>query len=93
MTHMAYLDQLVERLASPPPPEAVFPVASQPMVGQPVVGPPVTAPPMVGQPSCPIPPLLPLHLQPNLNVLAQTLSPQALWYVYLSIQIGCSLLN
>ena len=66
---MAYLDQLVERSASPPPPEAVFPVVGQPLVGQPIVGLPVTASPMVGQSSCPIPPLLSLHLQPDLNAL------------------------
>ena len=74
MTQAAYLDQLVEHSAGPPP-EAVFPmvgqpVVSQPLVGQPIVGPPVTAPPMVGQPGCPIPPLLSLCLQPNLNALA-----------------------
>ena len=87
-THMTYLDQLVKHSAGPPPPEAVFPVVSQPLVGQPIVGLPVTAPPMVGQPSHPIPLLLSLRLQPNLNALARTLSPQALWYVHLGIQIG-----
>ena len=81
MTNAAYLDQLVEHSAS------------QPVVGQPVVSLPVTAPPMVDQPSCPVPPLLSLQLQPNLNTLAQTLSPQALWYVHLGIQIGQNLLN
>ena len=30
LTHETYLDQLVEHSASPPPPEAVFPVVSQP---------------------------------------------------------------
>ena len=70
MTHMAYLDQLVECSASPPPPEAVFPVVGQPLVGQSVFGPLVTAPPMVGQPCHPIPLLLSLHLQPDLNTLA-----------------------
>ena len=93
MTHAAYLDQLVECSASPPPPEAVFPVVGQPVVGQPIVSLPVTAPPVVSQPSCPIPPLLSLSLQPDLNMLTQTLSPQALRYVHLGIQIGCSLLN
>ena len=92
-THAAYLNQLVECLAGPPPPEAVFPVVGQPLVGQSVVGPPVTAPPVVGQPSRPIPPLLSLHLQPNLNALAQTLSPQALRYVHLGIQISQNLLS
>ena len=87
-THETYLNQLVECSAGPPPPEAVFPVVCQPLVGQPVVSLPVTAPPMVGQPGCPIPPLLSPHLQPNLNTLTQTLSPQALQYVHLGIQIG-----
>ena len=91
-TQAAYLDQLVERSAGPPS-EAVFPMVGQPLVGQPVVGPPVTAPPMVSQPGCPIPLLLSLHLQPDLNALAQILSPQALRYVHLGIQIGCGLLN
>ena len=56
-THMAYLDQLVECSAS------------QPVVGQPVVGLPVAAPPVVSQPGSPVPPLLSLWLQPNLNAL------------------------
>ena len=81
MTHMAYLDQLVGRSAG------------QPMVGQPVVSLPVTAPPVVSQPSHPIPLLLSLQLQPDLNALAQTLSPQALQYIHLSIQISRNLLN
>ena len=68
-THVAYLDQLVDRPAGPPP-EAVFPVVGQPLVGQPVVGLPVIVPPVVSQPGHPIPPLLSLHLQPNLNALA-----------------------
>ena len=93
LTHETYLDQLVEHSASPPPPEAVFPVVGQPLVGQPVVSPPVTAPPVVGQLGQPVPSLLSLQLQPDLNVLAQTLSPQALRYVHLGIQIGRSLLN
>ena len=76
-THAAYLDQLVERPAGPPP-EAIFPVVGQPMVSQ---------------PGCPIPLLLSLCLQPDLNVLARTLSPQALRYVHLGIQISRSLLN
>ena len=87
LTHETYLDQLVERSAGPPS-EAVFPV-----IGQPLVGPPVTAPPVFGQPGFPIPLLLSLCLQPNLNVLARTLSPQALQYVHLGIQIGRNLLN
>ena len=81
MTHAAYLDQLVGHSAS------------QPMVGQPVVSPPVTAPPVVSQPGCPIPPLLSLCPQPNLNVLARILSPQALRYIHFGIQIGRNLLN
>ena len=66
---------------------------------------PVIAPPIVGQlslgqsrssadqPSCPIPPLLSLWLQPDLNVLTQTLSPEALWHIHLGIQIGRTLSN
>ena len=81
MTNAAYLDQLVEHSAG------------QPVVGQPVVSLPVAVPPMVGQPGHPIPPLLSLQLQPNLNVLAWTLSPQALRYVHPNIQIGRNLLN
>ena len=90
-THKAYLNQLVERSAG----QSVVgqPVVSQPLVGQPIVGLPVTAPPVVSQPGCPIPPLLSLHLQPDLNALALTLSPQALRYVHLGIQIGRNLLN
>ena len=95
-THTAYLNQLVEHSAGQP-------VVSQPMVGQPMVGQPmvsqpivslqVTAPPVVGQPGHPVPPLLSLWLQPNLNTLARTLSPQALWYIHISIQIDRNLLN
>ena len=88
MTNAAYLDQLVGH-----------------SVGQPVVGPPVAAPPIVhqlglgrpqpsvGQPSHPIPPVLSLRLQPDLNALARTLSPQTLRYVHLGIQIGRNVLN
>ena len=81
LTNAAYLDQLVGH-----------------SVGQPVVAPPIVSQPGVGrssadQPSHPIPPLLSLWLQPDLNALARTLSPQALWYVHLSIQIGRNLLN
>ena len=106
MTHAAYLDQLVECSAGQPmvgQPIADQPLVSQPVVGQPLVGQPVvgqplvslpvTGPLMVGQPSCPIPPLLSLRIQPDLNALAQTLSPQALQYVHLGIQISHSLLN
>ena len=69
------------------------PVVRQPVVRQPVVHQPVLHQPVVRQPSHHIPPLLSLRLQPDLNVLAQTLSPQVLWYVHLSIQIGQNLLN
>ena len=46
------------------------PVVHQPMVRQPVVHQPMVRQPMVHQPSHHIPPLLSLHLQPNLNALA-----------------------
>ena len=97
-THETYLNQLVGRSVGPPPSEAAFPVVRQPVVGQPLLGQPVaglpeTAPPVVGQPSHPVPPLLSLCLQPNLNAFALTLSPQALQYIHLSIQIGQNLLN
>ena len=67
-------------------------------LGQPTVAPPIVSQPGVGrpsadQPSCPIPPLLSLWLQPDLNALAQTLSPEALWHIHLGIQIGRTLLN
>ena len=67
-------------------------------LGQPVVAPPIVGQLSVGRSSadqlgCPIPPLLSLQLQPDLNVLTQTLSPEALWHVHLGIQIGSTLLN
>ena len=65
----------------------------QPVVIQPVVRQPGVGRSSVDQPSGPIPPLLSLWLQPDLNVLAWTLTPQALWYVHISIQIGRTLLN
>ena len=68
-TQAAYLDQLVERSVGQP-------VVSQSV--QSIAGPPLAASPMVGQPSGPIPPLLSLRLQPDLNALTQTPSPQAL---------------
>ena len=92
MTKAAYLDQLVDCSAGPPP-KAVFPVVGQPLVSQPIASPPPTAFPVVGQPGGPIPPLLSLRLQPDLNTLTRTLSPQALRYVHLGIQIGRNLLN
>ena len=95
MTHATYLDQSVDCQPGPPY-ETISPVVSQPSIGQPtqpVTGPPPAVSPVVHQPSCPIPSLLSLCLQPNLNMLAQTLSPQALWYVHLGIQISQNLLN
>ena len=86
-TNEAYLDQLVDRSAGPPP-KAVFPVVCQPLVSQPIASSPPAAFPMVSQPGGPIPPLLSLRLQPDLNALARTLSPQALRYVHLGIQIS-----
>ena len=62
---------------------------SQPMVVPPIVGQPGVGQSSVDQPGGPIPPLLSLWLQPDLNVLTQTLTPQALWYVH----IGRTLLN
>ena len=85
------------------PPETASPVAHQPILHQSVVCQPILCQPMVcqpvlhqpvvRQPGRPVPSLLSLCLQPNLNMLAQTLSPQALQYVHLSIQIGQNLLN
>ena len=96
-THAAYLDWSVDRQPGPPY-KAVSPVVGQPSIGQPtqpIAGPPLpeAALPMVHQPSHPIPLLLSLRLRPDLNMLARTLSPQALWYVHLGIQIGQNLLN
>ena len=69
-------------------------------LSQPVVAPPVVGQLSLGQswssvdqPGHPIPPLLSLQLQPDLNMLTQTLSPQALWYIHLGIQISRNLLN
>ena len=67
-------------------------------LGQPMVAPPIVGQLGVGQssadqPGCPIPPLLSLQLQPDLNVLTQTLSPKALWHIHLGIQISRTLLN
>ena len=103
----AYLSQLVDwPVDLPPPSEAVLP--GQPVLGspeiappvahqlearQPVLRPPVVHPPVVRQPNRQVPPLLSLRLRPYLNALARTLSPQALRYVHLSIQIGQNLLN
>ena len=65
-THETYLNQLVGCPLGPPLPEAALPMVHQPMVHQPVVH----TQSMVHQPSHPVPPLLSLHLQPNLNALA-----------------------
>ena len=82
--------------AHPPmvhPPVARQPVLHPPVVRQPVVCQPVLHQPVVHQPSCTVPLLLSLHLQPDLNALTQTLSPQALRYIHLGIQISQNLLN
>ena len=71
----------------------VQPVVVQPIVGQLAVSQPGAGWPSADQPSVPIPPLLSLWLQPDLNVLTQTLILQALWYVHIRIQIGWSLSN
>ena len=98
----AYLSQLVDRPVDlPPPSEAVLP--RQPVLGSPEIAPPVARqlearqpvlrPPVVRQPNRQVPSLLSLRLRPDLNVLARTLSPQALRYVHLGIQISQNLLN
>ena len=95
LTHAAYLDWSVDRQPGPLY-EAVSPVVSQPSISQPaqpVAGPPPAVSPVVHQPGHSIPSLLSLHLQPDLNALAWTLSPQALRYVHLGIQISQNLLN
>ena len=106
-THETYLDQLVGHPVGPPPLseaalpsqpvlsplETAPPVAHQPILHQPMVHQPILCQPVVRQPGRPVPSLLSLHLQPDLNVLARTLSPQALRYVHLGIQIGQNLLN
>ena len=79
-------------------PEARQPVVHPPVVCQPVVRPPVVRQPIlhqpvVCQPGRHIPLLLSLRLQPDLDSLARTLSPQVLRYVQLGIQIGQNLLN
>ena len=51
---------------------------SQPVVAPPIVGQSGVGQSSVDQPSCPIPPLLSLWLQPDLNMLAQTLSPDSI---------------
>ena len=92
----AYLDQLVDRQGDPLPSEAVLP--RQPVLGSPEIAPPVARQPVlrspvVRQPGRQVPSLLSLRLRPDLNALARTLSPQALRYVHLGIQIGQNLLN
>ena len=91
-----YLDRLVGRQGGPLPSEAVLP--RQPVLGSPEIAPPVARQPvlrspMVRQPGRQVPSLLSLRLRPDLNALARTLSPQALRYVHLGIQIGQNLLN
>ena len=90
-----YLGQLVgpSEAALPGQPTLGSLAIAPPVAHQPVLRPPIVRPPVVRQPSCHVPPLLSLCLQPDLNALAQTLSPQALRYVQLSIQIGQKLLN
>ena len=76
MSDVAYLpDQSFSRSLSQP--VVVPPVVSQLVVVQPIVGQPGVGRPSADQPSGPIPPLLSLWLQPDLNVLTRTLSPQA----------------
>ena len=58
-------------------------------LSQPIIGQPSVDWSSADQPSGPIPPLLSLQLRPDLNVLTQTLSPQALR----CIQISRTLLN
>ena len=91
-----YLDRLVGRQGGPLPSEAVL--ARQPVLGSPEIAPPaarqpVLRSPVVRQPGRQVPSLLSLRLRPDLNALARTLSPQALRYVHLGIQIGQNLLN
>ena len=100
-----YLDQLVGPSEAALPgqpalgsPEIAPPVACQPETCPPVVHPPmahqpILCQPVVRQPGRHVPPLLSLRLQPDLNALARTLSPQVLRYVHLGIQIGQNLLN
>ena len=104
-THETYLDQLVGHPVGTPPSEAALPMVRQPVVRQPLAHQvcqrqllpwsvsPWSSQPVVCQPGHPVPPLLSLHLQPDLNALARTLSPQALRYVHLGIQISQNLLN
>ena len=95
-----YLDQLVgpSEAALPRQPalgslEIAPSVACQLEACQPIHRPPMVRPPVVRQPDHHVPLLLSLHLQPDLDSLARTLSPQALRYVQLGIQIGQNLLN
>ena len=82
-TNMAYLGQLFSNSLGQP-------MEAPPIVGQ--LG-PSWSQPSVGQPGHPIPPLLSFQLQPDLNMLSWTLSPQALWYIHLGIQISRNLFN
>ena len=94
---MAYLpDQLFSQSLSQPvvvPPVVGQPVVVQPIVSQLAVSQPGVDQPSVDQPGGPIPPLLSLQLQPDLNMLMQTLTPQALQYIHIGIHIGRTLSN
>ena len=87
MSAMAYLpDQSFSQSLSQP-------VVVKPVVGQPVVSQLAFGQPSADQPGDPIPPLLSFWLQPDLNALARTLTPQALQYVHIGIQISRTLSN
>ena len=95
LIHETYLDRLVGH-QGPSPSEAALPgqpALSSPETAPPVAHQPMVCQPMVHQPGHHVPLLLSLRLQPDLNVLTRTLSPQALRYVQLSIQISQNLLN
>ena len=62
-------------------------------LGQPVVVQPSAGWPTADQLSVPILPLLSLWLQPDLNALTWTLTPQALQNIHIGIQIGRTLSN
>ena len=62
-------------------------------LGQPVVVQPSAGWPTADQLSVPILPLLSLWLQPDLNALTWTLTPQALRNIHIGIQIGRTLSN
>ena len=83
--HETYLDQLVGPSKAALPgqpalgsPEIAPPVARWLEAHQPVLCPPVVRPPVDRQPNRHVPPLLSLRFRPDLDLLARTLSPQAL---------------